>query len=188
MGSADDKTGRDQRIETASRRGEGAWRDRTLPVWIDRAMMRVRRATSIFSSTTIAAAASPSSNWSASSSSSRSPWRSGRSDDPRQLGPDAQGSNRGFGRARLLTERLVQPALHAIREAIEGGEGAVRGRTLDDFGVDWLLRHGVQRGIERRPRAGFRPNSKHASQISLGRRLWVSATCFGTSTIAYQTR
>jgi uncharacterized protein with HEPN domain len=47
-----------------------------------------------------------------------------------------------------LTERLVQPALHAIREAIEGIEGAVRGKTLDDFSADWLLRHGVQRGIE----------------------------------------
>jgi uncharacterized protein with HEPN domain len=47
-----------------------------------------------------------------------------------------------------LTERLVQPALHAIREAIEGIEGAVRGKTLDDFRADWLLRHGVQRGIE----------------------------------------
>jgi len=24
----------------------------------------------------------------------------------------------------------------------------VRGKTIDDFGADWLLRHGVQRGIE----------------------------------------
>jgi uncharacterized protein with HEPN domain len=47
-----------------------------------------------------------------------------------------------------LTERLVQPVLHAIREAIDGVEAAVRGRTLDDFSTDWLLRHGVQRGIE----------------------------------------
>jgi uncharacterized protein with HEPN domain len=42
----------------------------------------------------------------------------------------------------------VQPALHAICEAIERIEGAVRGKTLDDFSADWLLRHGVQRGIE----------------------------------------
>lgn len=47
-----------------------------------------------------------------------------------------------------MTERLVQPALHAIREAIEGVEGAARGNTLADFSADWLLRHGVQRGIE----------------------------------------
>jgi uncharacterized protein with HEPN domain len=47
-----------------------------------------------------------------------------------------------------LTEWLVRPALRAIREAIEGVEGAVRGKTLDDFSADWLLRHGVQRGVE----------------------------------------
>lgn len=27
-------------------------------------------------------------------------------------------------------------------------EKAVRGKTLDDFDGDWLLRHGVQRGVE----------------------------------------
>ena len=47
-----------------------------------------------------------------------------------------------------MTARLVQPALHAIREAIEGIEGAAGGKTFDDFCADWLLRHGVQRGIE----------------------------------------
>lgn len=45
-------------------------------------------------------------------------------------------------------DRLVRPALRAILEAIEGIENATRGKTLDDFGADWLLRHGVQRGIE----------------------------------------
>ena len=44
--------------------------------------------------------------------------------------------------------QLVRPALRAILEAIEGIEAATRGRTFDDFGRDWLLRHGVQRGIE----------------------------------------
>jgi uncharacterized protein with HEPN domain/predicted nucleotidyltransferase len=78
----------------------------------------------------------------------RPPWRSGRCDDPRQPGSAAQGPNRGFGRARFLTERLVRPALHAVRKAIAGIEQAVRGKTLDDFRADWLLRHGVQRGIE----------------------------------------
>jgi uncharacterized protein with HEPN domain len=47
-----------------------------------------------------------------------------------------------------LTERLARPALLAILEAIEGMEKAVRGKTLDDFDGDWLLRHGVQRGVE----------------------------------------
>jgi uncharacterized protein with HEPN domain len=47
-----------------------------------------------------------------------------------------------------LTERLVRPALRAILEAIDGIEDATRDKTLDDFGADWLLRHGVQRGIE----------------------------------------
>ena len=43
---------------------------------------------------------------------------------------------------------LIRPALHAILAAIEGIEAAVAGRTFDDFASDWLLRHGVQRGIE----------------------------------------
>lgn len=43
---------------------------------------------------------------------------------------------------------LVRPALRAILDAIGGIETAVRGKTLDDFAADWLLRHGVQRGIE----------------------------------------
>lgn len=47
-----------------------------------------------------------------------------------------------------MTKRLVRPALRAILEAIEGVEHATRGKTLDDYGADWLLRHGVQRGIE----------------------------------------
>jgi len=47
-----------------------------------------------------------------------------------------------------LTERLVRPALRAILEAIDGIDNAARGKSLDDFSADWLLRHGVQRGIE----------------------------------------
>jgi uncharacterized protein with HEPN domain len=45
-------------------------------------------------------------------------------------------------------ERLVRPALRAIVEAIDGIQTATHGKTLQDFGDDWLLRHGVQRGIE----------------------------------------
>jgi uncharacterized protein with HEPN domain len=44
--------------------------------------------------------------------------------------------------------RLVRPALRAILEAIDGIETAVCGKARDDFAADWLLRHGVQRGIE----------------------------------------
>ncbi|HTB42555.1 MAG TPA: HepT-like ribonuclease domain-containing protein [Acetobacteraceae bacterium] len=45
-------------------------------------------------------------------------------------------------------ERLVRPAIRAIIEAIDGIEGATQGKTLDDFAAEWLLRHGIQRGIE----------------------------------------
>jgi uncharacterized protein with HEPN domain len=45
-------------------------------------------------------------------------------------------------------ERLVRPALRAILEAIDGIETATRGKTIDDYHADWLLRHGIQRGIE----------------------------------------
>ena len=39
-------------------------------------------------------------------------------------------------------ERLVRPGLRAILEAIDGIENATGGKTLDDYGADWLLRHG----------------------------------------------
>jgi uncharacterized protein with HEPN domain len=45
-------------------------------------------------------------------------------------------------------ERLLRPALRAILEAIDGIENSARGKTLEDLGADWLLRHGIQRGIE----------------------------------------
>ncbi len=45
-------------------------------------------------------------------------------------------------------ERLVRPALRAILEAIDGIESTTREKTPDDYAADWLLRHGVQRGIE----------------------------------------
>ncbi|MBV9570386.1 MAG: DUF86 domain-containing protein [Alphaproteobacteria bacterium] len=47
-----------------------------------------------------------------------------------------------------MTDRLVRPALRAILDSIQGMEAATAGKTLDDFNRDWLLRHGVQRGIE----------------------------------------
>jgi uncharacterized protein with HEPN domain len=47
-----------------------------------------------------------------------------------------------------LTERLVRPALRAILDAIDGIENATRGKSINDYHADWLLRHGIQRGIE----------------------------------------
>ena len=80
--------------------------------------------------------------------------RSGPRNYPGQFGSAAAGSDRGFGPTRFLIERLVRPAPPrldpgvAILEATEGIETAMQGKTLDDFGSDWLLRHGVERGIE----------------------------------------
>lgn len=45
-------------------------------------------------------------------------------------------------------ERLVRPALRAILEAIDGMEGVTQNKSFEDYSSDWLLRHGVQRGIE----------------------------------------
>ncbi len=47
-----------------------------------------------------------------------------------------------------MTERLVRPALRAILDAADGIAAATRGKTLADYHADWLLRHGIQRGIE----------------------------------------
>lgn len=61
--------------------------------------------------------------------------------------------------------RLVGPALNAILEAIDGIETATRGKTYNDFTGDWLLRHGVQRGIEIVSEAARRiPAETQASQ------------------------
>ena len=44
--------------------------------------------------------------------------------------------------------RKVGPVLDEILKAIAGIEAAIAGKTFDDFKSEWLLRHGVQRGIE----------------------------------------
>jgi uncharacterized protein with HEPN domain len=44
--------------------------------------------------------------------------------------------------------RKLQPVLQEMLTAIEGIEAAIAGKTFSDFQRDWLLRHGVQRGIE----------------------------------------
>ena len=47
-----------------------------------------------------------------------------------------------------MNASLPEPALQAILEAIDGIMAATADKTLEDFSGDWLLRHGVQRGIE----------------------------------------
>jgi uncharacterized protein with HEPN domain len=44
--------------------------------------------------------------------------------------------------------RHLRPVLQDILTAIQGIEQAVAAKTFTDFRSDWLLRHGVQRGIE----------------------------------------
>ncbi|CAM5371597.1 hypothetical protein ATER59S_01585 [Aquamicrobium terrae] len=47
-----------------------------------------------------------------------------------------------------MRRRRIEPVLAEISEALDGIARATRGKTLDDFRDDWLLRHGVERGIE----------------------------------------
>ncbi len=44
--------------------------------------------------------------------------------------------------------RKIGPILDDMLTAIGGIESAVTGKSRADFEKDWLLRHGVQRGIE----------------------------------------
>lgn len=44
--------------------------------------------------------------------------------------------------------RRIEAVIDDMLGAVEGIERATAGRTLQDFSSDWLLRHGVQRGIE----------------------------------------
>ncbi len=84
---------------------------------------------------------------------------------------------------------LVRPARAAISEAIDGIETATQGKTIDDYGREWLLRHGLQRGIEvisetaRRIPWNYRPRNPRFR----GGRSWVSVTCCAMSTTAYPT-
>ena len=69
----------------------------------------------------------------------------------------------------LLTERLVQPALHAIREAIEGIEdGDASEDALTILAPIGFSDHGVQRGIEIVSEAARRiPPELQASQPNI---------------------
>jgi len=44
--------------------------------------------------------------------------------------------------------RKIGPVLDEILNAIDGIQAALAGKSLVNFEQDWLLRHGVQRGIE----------------------------------------
>jgi uncharacterized protein with HEPN domain len=44
--------------------------------------------------------------------------------------------------------RKAAPVLNEILKAIDGIQGALAGKTFADFEHEWLLNHGVQRGIE----------------------------------------
>lgn len=47
-----------------------------------------------------------------------------------------------------MPPRRIEPILAEIAEALDGIEAATNGKTADDFATDWLLRRGVERGIE----------------------------------------
>ncbi len=88
-----------------------------------------------------------------------------------------------------MTEPLVRPAPRAVLDATEGIENATRGKTLDDFGADWLLRHGVQRGVEIISEAGRRvPPELQSRQPNIPwAQIMASAMCFGMNTIGCPT-
>jgi uncharacterized protein with HEPN domain len=44
--------------------------------------------------------------------------------------------------------RRVLPAINDILDAIAGIEGAVAGKTFEDFEAEWLLRRAIERAIE----------------------------------------
>ena len=74
-------------------------------------------------------------------------------------------------------------------EAIDGIENATRGRTLNEFRGDWLLRHGVQRGIEIDPkrRDVFRRTPQTSQPDIPWSQIMGIGKCFGTSTTGFRT-
>ncbi|MDH6232722.1 uncharacterized protein with HEPN domain [Mesorhizobium soli] len=47
-----------------------------------------------------------------------------------------------------MAPRKVRPILAEMIDALDGIAAATAGKSLADFRKDWLLKHGVQRGIE----------------------------------------
>lgn len=84
-----------------------------------------------------------------------------------------------------MPPRKLNPVLDDIIDAIDGIEAAVQGKTFEEFQSDWLLRHGVQRGLEIISEA-----SRHIPEAMLARapaspggKFAASAISCGTSTI-----
>ncbi|WP_348629707.1 HepT-like ribonuclease domain-containing protein, partial [Mesorhizobium sp. M7A.T.Ca.TU.009.02.1.1] len=68
---------------------------------------------------------------------------------PRQPQSHVEGRHRTICCAHILMAvRRIEPILAEIMEALDGISAAAAGKTLDDFNSDWLLRHGIERGIE----------------------------------------
>lgn len=44
--------------------------------------------------------------------------------------------------------RRLSVILDEITNAVEGIEAATAGKQLEDFSQDWLLKHGIERGLE----------------------------------------
>ena len=82
--------------------------------------------------------------------------------------------------------RKIRPVLTEILAAIDGIEHSVAGRTLDDFQQNWLLKHGIQRGIEIISEASrhLPDELRNTRPKFLGSGLRASAACFGTNIIA----
>lgn len=85
--------------------------------------------------------------------------------------------------------RRIRPALQSILDAIAGIEEALRGKSFAEYEESWLLRHGVQRGIEIISEASRRiPEALRDTALKFpGSKSWGSATCFATSTTTYPT-
>jgi uncharacterized protein with HEPN domain len=47
-----------------------------------------------------------------------------------------------------MAPRKIRPILAEMIDALNGIAAATAGKSLEDFREDWLLKHGVQRGIE----------------------------------------
>jgi len=65
--------------------------------------------------------------------------------------------------------RNVRLVLQEILTAIEGIEAAVKDKTFADFQNEWLLRHGIQRGIHIRGEPSCSSYAaRHPSRNTLG--------------------
>jgi uncharacterized protein with HEPN domain len=83
--------------------------------------------------------------------------------------------------------RDLRPVLAEIAEALDGINRATSGKSLEDFRSDWLLRRGVQRGIEIISEAvRHLPNEALALAPTIA---WPQirgmGTCLGTSTTRF---